>query len=96
MPSLSIQGVKRWVNGKEANMAGTCIECGRTTHGTNQICYGCSDPGEHNDEFAQSTQRREFQKPYAVAQENRVKGLQVRIQAEEAEMRRNGLDPNKH
>ncbi len=77
-------------------MPGTCVECGRATHGTNMICYGCADSSEHNDEFAQSTQRREFQKPYAVAQENRLKDLQDRIQAEEAEMRASGLDPNKH
>lgn len=77
-------------------MAGICIECGKQTHGTNKICYACADPSKHNDEFAQSTQRREFQKPYAVAQEERLKTLQSRIRAEEAEMKENGLDPNKH
>ena len=76
-------------------MVSTCIECGNKTHGTAKICYSCLGPEEYGDEFAQSTVRRKHKAPYAEAQEERIKALMLRVPKEMAQMRAEGLDPNK-
>ena len=76
-------------------MAGICVECGKATHGDNKICSTCLNDDTGND-HAQPFRRLTTQPEYARQQTERIDALTKKIRMEEAAMRKQGQDPNKH
>jgi len=71
-----------------------CSKCGRRTYGTNKICNSCYLEDYDEQGISGETQKH-ANAQWLTDHRQRLTEVAKRIKAEEAEMKRQGLDPVK-